>query len=178
MTAPYEDLIDQVADSVGVPRAVAQALVDTENSKRNPSIVVPDSRGGSLGLTQIEYRTASEDLGFDGTPAQLLDPPTNVLYGLRYLRKMYDEYAGQDWIKARAAYNAGPDMSPWPTADISRFQRNLARWIPIKQGAPPAAGPPSPPTQAAAGGASWLSLLVILGALLPWLFNLVKGKRR
>jgi soluble lytic murein transglycosylase-like protein len=178
MTAKYEALIDQVADTQGVPRAVAQALVDTENAARNPSIVIQEAwGGGSYGLTMITLATA-RGMGFTGAPSALSDPQTNLTYGLGYLRQMYDGPAGGDWTRARAAYNAGPDMTPWPAADISRFTRNLAKWIPIEQ--PGAAPPdfPAAPTLTASVGASWLPLLVILGALLPWAFQTFGGKRK
>ncbi len=160
--APFEDLVNQVADREEVPRSVAQALVDTENSKRNPAISIKERYGGgSFGLTMITLRTA-QSLGFRGTPGQLLEPETNLTYGLRYLRQMYDQVGHGSWSRARAGYNAGPDLTPWPAADVARFERNLARW-----------SGPSPgfqkPAMAGMGGS--LILLVILGLLLPLLLR-------
>lgn len=184
MPAKYEALIDTIADTERVPRAVAQALVDTENPQRDASIVIPEAwGGGSHGLTMMTLVTATKDLGFRGTSAQLLDPRVNLTYGLRYLRKMYDQVGRGDWGRARWAYNVGPDLNPaWPANDKTRFLRNLARWTPLKTAAAPpaqvaAAAPgPAPPAfqkppilRAGIGG--WLMPLILLGWLLPMLFS-------
>jgi len=164
VTAPFQDLVDKIADQERVPRAVAQALVDTENIKRNPAIAIRESYGGgSFGLTMITLTTA-RGLGFTGTPGQLLAPDTNLTYGLRYLRQMFDQVGQGSWSRARAGYNAGPDLSPWPAADVARFERNLARW------SGPSPGFQKPPIQIAGIG-GWLLPLVILGFLLPLLFT-------
>lgn len=188
MAAKYEALVDAVADREGVPRAVAQALVDTENPQRDPSIVIKEAwGGGSFGLSMITLRTA-QSLGFPGTPAQLLDPATNLVYGFKYLRQVYNSVGKGDWRRARWAYNVGPDLNPpWPEADKTRFLRHLARWTPLKApantapAATAAAPGPAPPTfqkppvlRAGIGG--WLMPLILLGWLLPMLFS--KRKRR
>jgi soluble lytic murein transglycosylase-like protein len=161
---PFQELIDQVADQEGIPRPVAQALVDTENIKRDPAIVIKEAwGGGSFGLTMITLRTA-QSLGFKGTPGQLLDPRTNLAFGFRYLRQMFDSVAKGSWTNARAAYNAGPDMKPWPAADVARFTANLARW------SGPSPGFQKPPIlRAGIGG--WPMVLIIVGLLLPLLFK-------
>lgn len=189
MAARYEALIDAIADRERVPRAVAQALVDTENAKRDPSIVIKEAwGGGSFGLTMITLRTA-QSLGFTGTPAQLLDPTINVTFGLRYLRQVFDSVSRGDWGRARWAYNVGPDLDPpWPAADKARFLSNLGRWTPLKGNpASPAAIPavqpgPAPPTfqkppilRAGIGG--WLMPLLILGWVLPMLFRRRRSRR-
>jgi len=163
VSAPFQNLVDQVADRERVPRPVAQALVDTENIKRNPAIAIRESwGGGSFGLTMITLSTA-RGLGFTGTPGQLLDPETNLTYGLRFLRHMYDQVGQGSWSRARAGYNAGPDLSPWPAQDVARFERNLARW------SGPSPGFQQPPIQMA--GIGGLMFLMILGLLLPALFK-------
>lgn len=126
---PFEDLINAVADAEGVPRAVAQAYADTENAERDPDVVRDRNLwgGGSYGLFQITFPTARE-YGYAGDPDGLRDPQQNVTFGLRYLLAMYNGPAGGDWSKAAAAYNAGPDMSPWPAAHVARFEQNLAAW--------------------------------------------------
>jgi len=188
MAAKYEALVDSIADAERVPRAVAQALVDTENPKRDPTIILREAwGGGSHGLTMITLATATKTLGFRGTSAQLIEPSTNLAYGLRYFRQMYDQVGRGDWGRARWAYNVGPDLDPpWPAADKARFINNLARWAPLKAPAvavvAPAAAPgPAPPAfqkppilRAGIGG--WLMPLILVGWLLPMLFS--KRKRR
>lgn len=177
----FEELINRVADQERVPREVAQALVDTENAVRDPTLVRMEAwGGGSYGLTQITLRTA-RSMGFAVSGNDLGVPETNVRAGLRYLRMMFDGKDGAteargSWIKARAAYNAGPDMTPWPEADIARFTRNLAKWR-IRYGVtvkPP--GGTAPPTKRA--GLGGLGILVALGALLPWLSKQIRRRGR
>jgi soluble lytic murein transglycosylase-like protein len=44
--------------------------------------------GPHLGLMQINARTA-QSLGYQGTASGLLDPETNLRYGVRYLAEAY-----------------------------------------------------------------------------------------
>lgn len=189
MAAKFEALVDQVADRERVPRWIAQALVDTENPRRDPTLLIPEAwGGGSHGLTMITFATATKTLGFRGTSAQLLDPVTNLTYGLRYLRQMFDQVGRGDWGRARWAYNVGPDLNPpWPANDKTRFLAYVKKWGPIKgaMGEAPAAGPPAsfqqPPATTAGAGGTWKPsplLIVILGALLPWLLGMFRKGRR
>lgn len=187
MVAKFEALIDSVADGERVPRHIAQALVDTENVQRDPSIVIKENwGGGSHGLTMITLRTA-QSLGFSGTSGQLVDPTTNLHYGLRYLRQMFDHVGQGDWGRARWAYNVGPDLVPdWPASDKSRFLRNVAKWGPLKStaaaaapgAAPPAFPKPPTPIKAGVGGAGSLSLFVMMGLLIPVLWRYLFPRRR
>jgi soluble lytic murein transglycosylase-like protein len=174
---PYEGLINQIADQEGVPREVAQAYADTENERRDPNDKQDAGRwgGGSFGLFMMTPRTAAS-LGYQGEPDGLLDPVTNVRLGLRYLRQMFDQVSGGDWSRAAAAYNAGPDMSPWPAAHVDRFLRLLAVWQARYHVPVPA---PSPPDFQAApvmpAGIGALLMLALLGWFLPQLLG--KGGR-
>jgi len=172
---PYQDLVDRIGAQEGVPSQAAQALVDTENGARDPNLVLAESwGGGSMGLTMITLRTA-RSLGFRGTPAELLVPEANLTFGMRYFRQMYDQVGRSDWTRAYAGYNAGPDLTPWPTAHVANYAKNLARWLGTKGGAVPPVGPTRPPSRAGAGG---LTLLLVLGALLPMLVNLFRRKNQ
>jgi transglycosylase-like protein with SLT domain len=188
MAVRFESLVDQVADFERVPRHIAQALVDTENAARDPSIVIKEAwGGGSHGLTMVTLRIA-QSLGFNGTSGQLLEPTVNLTYGLRHLRNMFDKVGRGDWGRARWAYNVGEDLVPdWPSNDKARFLRNVAKWGPLKSAAapPPAStsSPPSfqkPPTpiQAGAGGSNYLSLFLMLGVLIPFLWRQFTRRRR
>lgn len=172
---PFETLVDQIGLQERVPGHVAQALVDTENEARNPDLVLSeDWGGGSHGLTMITLTTA-RGLGFRGTSAQLNEPKTNLLYGLRYLRQMFDQVGNGDWARAYAGYNAGPDLSPWPANAVRRFQGKLDYWISVRR--PPGfQKPPTPATNLAAIGGG-LQRFLILGLIFTFLVNMVKGKR-
>jgi soluble lytic murein transglycosylase-like protein len=146
----YEQLINVIAREERVPVEVAQAYVDTENAPRDPNVVrdVGLWGGGSYGLMQITLRTA-RSIGFDGGPEDLKRPEVNLRFGLRFLRMMFDQVGAGSWSRAAAAYNAGPDLSPWPAAHVARFERNLSSWRQAYGIAPPPAtevyGPPAPP---------------------------------
>lgn len=67
-----------IASDEGVPVRLALALVRVE-SGFNPRA----RNGGALGLTQIKCATA-RGLGFAGSCAALLEPATNLRWGLRH----------------------------------------------------------------------------------------------
>ena len=159
----FEDLVNQIADQERVPRDVAQAIVDNENQDRDPLEMGDRSR--AYGLMQIWLRTA-QDVGFRGAGPELLNPTVNLRFGLRYLRKMYDQVGEGDWSRAAAAYNAGPDLSPWPEHYVSSFEINRAEWRRSR---------PTPPPPPVLAGASWGLVLAVLGWVLPMLF---KKRRR
>jgi hypothetical protein len=176
---PFEDLADQIAMQEAVPSIAAQALLDTENGARDPNLFLSESwGGGSMGLTMITLRTA-RSLGFKGSQNDLLAPETNIRYGLRYLRQMFDQVGKGDWSLAYAGYNAGPDLSPFPTVAVSHFVANLARWKAIREGqakggATSTGGFQMPPGPGITG---W-GLLAALGAGLVLLLSTMKRGRR
>lgn len=77
----YLALIDVVAADEGVPPRIARALVKVESGFRPDA--VNRSGGTQYGLTQIKCRTA-RGLGFAESCAALLDPETNLRFGLRH----------------------------------------------------------------------------------------------
>jgi soluble lytic murein transglycosylase-like protein len=174
---PFEALINEIADQENVPFAAAQALVDTENIKRDPNAYLKEAwGGGSYGLSMVTLATARE-MGFKDDPRRLFDPRANVTYGLRYYRRAFDRWAGRDWIRARVAYNAGPDMSPENKADTERFTRHFQKWRdryhppggpPVNFPLPPPQGPRrTAPAASRAGIGGILLAIMILGVLLP-----------
>jgi hypothetical protein len=174
MAKAYEALIDKIAAQERVPGFVGQALVDTENEARQPDLVLSESwGGGSHGLTMITLRTA-RSLGFRGTSTDLCVPETNLRYGLRYLKQMFDQVGKGDWMRAYAAYNAGPDLSPWPEQAVARFRSKFDLWVARRR--PP--GFQAPPAATQKAGAGGLTAFMVWGALLPMLVSLLKGKRR
>lgn len=75
-----DEMIAKAADANDVPRELAYAVVRVE-SRYNPKAVGP---GGVYGLSQIKPATA-RSLGFNGSAQDLLDPETNLKYGMKYL---------------------------------------------------------------------------------------------
>ena len=62
-------------------------------------------RGGATGLMQIKVATA-RGMGYRGTAAGLLDPETNLTYGVRYLAGAY-RAAGGHHGRAISYYASG-----------------------------------------------------------------------
>ena len=73
-------LIRDYAGRLGIPEALLHRVIQRE-SDYNPAA----RNGPYYGLMQILPQTAST-MGFEGTPSDLLDAETNLLYAGRYLR--------------------------------------------------------------------------------------------
>ncbi|MBW0005720.1 MAG: transglycosylase SLT domain-containing protein [Hyphomicrobiales bacterium] len=80
--------IEQHARANELPVALANAIIRIE-SNYNPRVV----HAGNYGLMQIKLATARA-IGFGGSPADLLDPDTNLRYGLKYLGSVYQQSQG------------------------------------------------------------------------------------
>lgn len=84
----------------GVPANVALAVVQIE-SRFNPA-----ARNGSyLGLSQISLRTA-RGIGFSGSASELMQPATNLRYGMNYLARAW-KLAGGDLCGTVMRYQSG-----------------------------------------------------------------------
>ena len=83
-----------------VPESLVHAAVRRE-SKYNPTL----KHGPYWGLMQIRYDTA-RSLGYSGSPNGLLDPETNLTYGVAYLANAY-LVAGGDERRALRFYASG-----------------------------------------------------------------------
>jgi soluble lytic murein transglycosylase-like protein len=93
-------VIEQAARDNAVPVALAHAVIRIE-SNYNWKIV----HAGNYGLMQIKLATA-RSLGFAGNPATLLDPTTNLHYGLKYLGSAYQQADG-DLCRTVMKYQSG-----------------------------------------------------------------------
>jgi hypothetical protein len=85
----------------GIPFAMVDAVMRVESNYD------PGARGdaGEVGLMQILPSTAAV-LGFEGTPAALAAPGTNISYGTRYLAEAW-RLAGTDICTTVMKYRAG-----------------------------------------------------------------------
>ncbi|MDP4005498.1 transglycosylase SLT domain-containing protein [Methylobacterium sp. NEAU K] len=93
-------LIEQQAKANGVPASFVHAVVKRESNYN------PRAKGGSaLGLMQIKHATA-RSLGYTGDAAGLLDPATNLRYGVAYLAGAYRTAQG-NVSQAYQYYNRG-----------------------------------------------------------------------
>ncbi len=94
-------LVDREAEALGIPIALARAVVKVEsqwNPKETGSV-------GEVGLMQIKHSTA-RFLGFAGSRAELYDPKTNVRWGMKYLAGAY-RLAGGNVCQTALKYQGG-----------------------------------------------------------------------
>ena len=97
----YDKLIAAHAAANGVPESLVHRVI-TRESRYNAHLI---GRCGCLGLMQIKLGTA-RSLGYEGTAQGLLDPETNLTYGVKYLAGAY-RTAGGNADRAVAFYAAG-----------------------------------------------------------------------
>ena len=88
------------AGTSGLPSSLIQRVIARE-SGGNPRAM----HAGNYGLMQIRLSTARA-MGYTGSAAGLLDPQTNMTYGLRYLAGAY-RAAGGNENRAIALYQRG-----------------------------------------------------------------------
>lgn len=97
-------LVDREAAALGIPVALARAVVKVEsgwNPKETGTV-------GEVGLMQIKHSTARH-LGFAGSRTELYDPKTNVRWGMKYLAGAYKLANGnvcQTALKYQGGHNA------------------------------------------------------------------------
>jgi soluble lytic murein transglycosylase-like protein len=85
----YDKLIAAHAAANGVPESLVHRVIVRE-SRYNPHLV---GRCGCMGLMQIKLGTA-RSLGYEGNAQGLLDPETNLTYGVKYLAGAYRTAGG------------------------------------------------------------------------------------
>jgi len=117
-----DQLIAQAADDNEIPRELAYAVVRVESHYN------PRARGsGVYGLSQIKPATA-RGLGFSGPAEALLDPETNLRYGMRYLKGAWEQ-GGGDVCQTAMKYKGGhrtTTMSKSASVYCSNVKRHMA----------------------------------------------------
>jgi hypothetical protein len=104
----FAALIERNAKSQALDPALVKAVIAVESAFEPDAV----SAKGALGLMQVIPATAARyglaERRNRTIAQQLLDPPTNVRIGARYLRDLLDRF-GDDLSLALAAYNAGEE---------------------------------------------------------------------
>ncbi|MGC1351546.1 MAG: transglycosylase SLT domain-containing protein [Xanthobacteraceae bacterium] len=98
--AALNALIEQHASANGLPIALVRQVIRRE-SNFNPRAVYQ----GNYGLMQIRLGTARA-LGYRGSAEGLLDPQTNMSYGMRYLAGAYQAAHGNE-ARTLVLYSSG-----------------------------------------------------------------------
>jgi hypothetical protein len=109
--------IVQEAAAHGVPPALVDAVVRIE-SRYNPAAV---GSVGEVGLMQVRPKTAAL-LGFQGSPADLAEPGTNLRFGVGYLAKAW-RLAGGDLCRALMKYRAGHQSETMSALSVEYCRR-------------------------------------------------------
>ena len=147
----YADLLTREARARGLPPAVADAVAFVE-SGFNPRAV---GSVGELGLMQVRPATAAL-LGHTGPPAALLDPATNVRFGVAYLARAWT-LAGGDLCRALMKYRAGHGEERMTARSVEYCRRARDRLAamgsPLAAAALPVASPSATPARLASAPA-------------------------
>jgi soluble lytic murein transglycosylase-like protein len=132
---PYDSLIASHASSNGIPPELVHRVIVRESRYRANAM----GRGGASGLMQIKLSTARA-MGYSGSAAGLLDPETNLTYGVKYLAGAYrtargnhgravSYYASGYYYAAkrqRAPVNAYAEASPAMVPSMMMTDANTA----------------------------------------------------
>jgi membrane-bound lytic murein transglycosylase C len=135
----YEAMIEDELKGSSVPKALVMAMIHRE-SLFNPRAF--NDKSGAVGLMQIVPPASGRFMnkrlnGIDAEPGpdQLLDPRTNLRYGIGYLSYLYDEvFAGIENSRTRllcveAGYRFG---SGAVSRSIPDYPGEAAHWHPLE----------------------------------------------
>lgn len=102
-SSTYLHLMDVMKLSVDDLTDVILGIIQKESSG-NPDAV--GDNGNSVGLMQLNFGAGTpQDMGYDGTKEDLLNPKDNIFFGTMYFLRQLNKY--RDIPKALSAYNAG-----------------------------------------------------------------------
>lgn len=136
--ARLREMLAREAGRRGIPPALADAVAFVESNYR------PEARGavGELGLMQVRPQTAAM-LGHAGPAEALLDPETNIRFGVAYLARAWTLAEG-DLCRTLMKYRAGHGeqrMSALSVEYCSRARNRLAATgSPLSAAIPPETG--------------------------------------
>jgi len=105
-------MIRAAAISHDVDPRIALALVDVESNFKPTA-----SKDGNYGLMQVRYGTAVS-MGYTGSVTGLMNPETNVEYGMRYLSYCFAKHS--DITLMLGCYNGS-------TSPKNRYARRVMR---------------------------------------------------
>ena len=121
--AGYRRMLAREAETRGLPPAIADAVAYVESGYDAGAV----GGVGELGLMQVRPTTAAM-LGHTGTAGALLDPATNIRFGVAYLAQAW-KLAQGDLCRTLMKYRAGHGeerMSPRSATYCQRVRVRLA----------------------------------------------------
>ena len=117
---PYDSMIASHASSNGIPAELVHRVIVRESRYRANAM----GGGGASGLMQIKLATA-RSMGYRGSAAGLLDPDTNLTYGVRYLAGAY-RAAGGHHGRAVGYYASGYRGASRPASAYAKMRQEPA----------------------------------------------------
>jgi len=127
---PYDSMIASHASSNGIPVELVHRVIVRESRYRASAM----GRGGASGLMQIKLATA-RSMGYSGSAAGLLDPDTNLTYGVRYLAGAYRAASGHHG-RAVGYYASGYRGAARPASAYAKMQPEPAVFTTAASGEP------------------------------------------
>jgi soluble lytic murein transglycosylase len=103
---PYVALVTEIGDLVDVEPELIYAIIRQESGFR-ADVVSPAAAVGLMQLLPVTAGRVAAENGLVSEADRLTEPPVNIGYGSRYLRKLLDLFGG-NYALAAASYNAGP----------------------------------------------------------------------
>ncbi len=129
----YSEYVEKYSDEYDLDKHLVYSMIKAESSF-NPNAVSPREAKGLMQIMDSTGEWAAEKIGLeDFTPAQLLEPETNINIGCWYIARLLKQY-DQDTQLALVAYNAGSgNVSKWlKDENVSKNGKTLDR-IPFEE---------------------------------------------
>ena len=123
-------MIASHASSNGIPAELVHRVIVRESRYRASAM----GRGGASGLMQIKLATA-RSMGYSGSAAGLLDPDTNLTYGVRYLAGAYRAASGHHG-RAVGYYASGYRGAARPASAYAKMRPEPAVFTTAASGEP------------------------------------------
>lgn len=98
-------MVKKACEETGVPANILLSVIDQESGNKWIG-KNPDGKGYSYGYMQLYDHGALTTVPQNSRLAAMNDPETNILWGAKYLKQMYDSVGG-NWADAASAYNQG-----------------------------------------------------------------------
>ena len=126
----YQDIIAKQCRALAVDPHLVMALIREESFFRPDAV----SHARAYGLMQLLFETArrhAQTKKFDRR--DLLNPHTNIILGITYLRTLLDRYDGKAYL-ALAAYNAGENrVDQWRSEFPNMAEDEFIEMIPFSE---------------------------------------------
>lgn len=125
----FQEYVDEFSGKFDVPQEMIWSIMRAESTFRRDAV----SPVGAMGLMQVMPKTGQKIAELMGErkfdPKDLLEPPTAIKMGTRYLQRLWRKFNGNRALVA-GGYNAGPHrilmwLSRFGTLDLDEFIEHI-----------------------------------------------------